>query len=77
MYIRKTLTRDGNMTCVYYYNLSDGVDYCGWYFGTGDIDNPFARCAMMSETPPEESWKVPWDSAVKIRGLIVIDWGDQ
>ena len=77
MYIRKTFTRDGHMTYIYYYDLRDGVDYCGWWFGPSDIDNPLARCAMMSETPPSEGWKVPWDSASKIPGLIVIDWGDQ
>ena len=77
-YIRKTYTRVGNMTYIYYWDQRGGVDYCGRWFGqcVGAM-SPLARCVSQSETPPDEGWKVPWDSASTMAGLLVIDWSDQ
>ena len=77
-YIRKKYTKVGDMTYIYYWDQRDGVDYCGWWFGPSvGAYTSLARCVSQAETPPDEGWKVPWDSASTTAGLLVIDWSDQ
>jgi len=59
---------------LYYWDMRDGTDYCGWWFGD-EIGGSqvWARCNSHDRIPPRAGWKIPWDAPSPEPGILFVD----
>jgi len=59
---------------LYYWDLRDGADFSGWWFGDQlGGSQVWAKAATHSTTPPKEGWQIPWDSKKAEPGALIVE----
>lgn len=59
---------------LYYWDMRDGPDFAGWWFGDQvGGEKVWARCPNHEPSPPRIGWKIPWYSERAESGQLLVD----